>query len=211
MGNNSQFEVADSLLQANTPRGKENIWTDIGEVEVVFTIFGRAMVLTAAEKKKMRRSRLLMMLFFVAMLASAWQWGRAYLPEAKPPVIDSVPEFGLIQQNIELNLPSENVVKKTPPVVRKNAHKPRVIKPVISKTISPKPVVRQVAVQKKPVVTPQAIVAKPVVRKPAATPPVAKQAAQVGVPPSKSALPAKAPVVLKQAPSKVVEPSAATP
>ncbi|MDX8400914.1 MAG: hypothetical protein R8K20_11815 [Gallionellaceae bacterium] len=200
MGNNSQFEVADSLLQSNTPRGKENTWTDIGEVEVVFTLFGRAMVLTAAEKKKMRRSRLLILLFLVVMLASAWQWRCVYLPEEKSPVRDTVPAFGLIQQNIELNLPPENVAQTTPAVVVKKAHKPRVIKPVISKRISPKPAVRKVAVKKAPAVTQQSVAVKTIVRKPTTNKPVL-----VAIPPSKLTLPANAPTPPKQVPSKVVE------
>jgi len=213
MENNSQFEVADSLMQANTPRGKENTWTDIGEVEVVFSVFGKAMVLTLAEKQKMYRSRLLMMLFLVAMAASAWQWGGAYLPDAKSPVIDMIPEFGLRQQNIELNLPPENVATAALPLVAKKAHKPRVKKPVISKPISPKPVIRSSAVKKVPARTSPSVAAKLVVKKTVVTQPVPSQAALVPVPPSKPTSPVNTPAVLKQTPNKAlaIKPSSATP
>ncbi len=70
----SQPDIADrQLLAINAPR--VGTWTEIGEAEVTYTIFGKAKVRIIRKNDKARRTRILLVALAGSILAvAAWRW-----------------------------------------------------------------------------------------------------------------------------------------
>jgi hypothetical protein len=66
----SQLDIADRQL---LPKQKVNIWTEIGEAEITYTIFGKAKVRIIHEHDKLRRNILLSTLGIALLSAIFWQ------------------------------------------------------------------------------------------------------------------------------------------
>lgn len=104
----SQYEIPNRQLLATNRKPGADRWTDIGEVKITHTIFGRAKVCVIREQDKKRRAWVLMAmaLSVAAMAAAIWQWWiplhQTGLPlSATPPLLSneevriSAPEFQL--------------------------------------------------------------------------------------------------------------------
>lgn len=70
----SQFDIPDRQLLASSGQPGLSRGTDIGEVKITRTIFGRAKVRVIREHDKERRAWLLMSLAVTMVAVVAWQW-----------------------------------------------------------------------------------------------------------------------------------------
>jgi hypothetical protein len=71
----SQLDISDRQL---LPKQSVNIWTEIGEAEISYTIFGKAKVRIIHEHDKLRRTLLLSAIGVAVMSAIIWQGWVAY-------------------------------------------------------------------------------------------------------------------------------------
>src|SRR5476651_66263 len=66
-----QFDISDRQLMAGNSRIKASEWTEIGQAEVVYTIFGKAKVRIVRKNDRMRNA--LYLLVIAAVAAIAWE------------------------------------------------------------------------------------------------------------------------------------------
>jgi len=55
----NQLDIPDRQLQASTAQSKASTWTDIGEAQITYTIFGKAKVRIIRKHDNARRTFLL--------------------------------------------------------------------------------------------------------------------------------------------------------
>ncbi len=68
----NQLDIPDHQLQAGTSQSK-GVWTEIGEAEITYTIFGNAKVRIIRKHDKTRRTLLLTATTAMVLAAMAWQ------------------------------------------------------------------------------------------------------------------------------------------
>ncbi len=90
----SQFDIPGRQLLASNKQPGIDMPTDIGEVKITRTIFGKARVRVVRERDKKRRVLLLWVLALLALSAAAWEgWlalQRSELLAAQPPLSERI-------------------------------------------------------------------------------------------------------------------------
>ncbi len=128
----SQPDIADRQLLVNAPR--VGTWTEIGQAEVTYTIFGKAKVRIIRKNDKARRTRMLLVALAGAILAvAAWQ-GWVATRQTEP-----------VQAGPELSQTA------TVPVQAAPATQPENIAPVQS-AVEPRPITVPAAAMSKPAI-----------------------------------------------------------
>jgi hypothetical protein len=69
----NQLDIPDRQLQASTSQSKASTWTDIGEAQITYTIFGKAKVRIIRKHDNARRTFLLTGTAVMVLAALAWQ------------------------------------------------------------------------------------------------------------------------------------------
>ncbi len=151
MSDPSQPDIADrQLLAINAPR--VGTWTEIGEAEVAYTIFGKAKVRIIRKNDKARRTRMLLLVALAGSIlaVAAWRWVASQQTEPVPASPDA-PQAVIAPVQVAPVTQPENVV----PVQTAVETQPATIsKPAINQ----KPAVRQ---QQPGLVADEQAVAKP--------------------------------------------------
>lgn len=70
---NGQFDDLKRQLLITDAQPRKNTWTDIGEAQIIHTIFGRARVRIVRKGDNIRRAVLLAMLVVLVAIAATWQ------------------------------------------------------------------------------------------------------------------------------------------
>jgi hypothetical protein len=66
-----QLDISDRLMMANDAHSKPSEWTDIGQAEIIYTVFGKAKVRITRKHDKIRR--LIFLLASVAVVFLLWE------------------------------------------------------------------------------------------------------------------------------------------
>ncbi len=70
---NNQHEIQQRQLRPAKTQKSPGLWTDIGEAQIIETIFGRAKVRVIHQHSKTRNASLLTAMLLLVMSAAAWQ------------------------------------------------------------------------------------------------------------------------------------------
>jgi hypothetical protein len=138
----SQYDISDRQLLADKAQPKAGVWTDIGEAEITYTMFGRARVRLIREHDKISRGRWLTALVVTALVAAAWLgWVASQPTEPLPSAVLPTPLSAAVQaaapaSQVESILPEATTAGSAPgalqPLSGQKAAEPTAAQPLIA-------------------------------------------------------------------------------